>query len=199
MKKLLCCLLCLLMAGTACAGEFGQSYELFESYYAENILFINANTGRHLLPHTATRDYDNNGRRIYRYTGGALSAEVHLDDLAEMIAMCQITLTAPSHMPYGSPAHNDFNTAGYHSYALLMAMSTAPTALERYALVTEVNAALALGEPYQTNVGDYKLNCTSENGVATLRFENALLMDDGLPDETDETEVPDEEEGDYIG
>lgn len=195
MRKLLCVLMLLCLLSTAAAEDFGRTYKSFEACYAENIVFINENTGRHLLPHTPTRDYDSKGNRLYRIQSGALSVEIHLDDLAEQIASCQIMLTAPENLKYGTSQHHDFNTAGYHSYALIMAMDMSATPYERYALVNRINEGLAASgaDPFQTQVGDYRLTCTSLNGVATMLFENELLMEsEPLPPIEDE-EIPEEE------
>ena len=187
MRKLfaLILLLCAL-TGAAAADDFGQSYDLFQTLYAENVDFINDNTGRHLLPLTFTGAFDEEGERIFVLASGALYAQIKLDDLAEQIAYCQIMLSAPAGMSYGDSLHNDFITSGYHSYALLMAMSKAETAFDRYALVEEVNNGLADNAgAYETQVGDYVLTCTSQDGVATMLFENELLMGTGL-EETEE-------------
>jgi len=185
MRKLLALILLLCaLTGAAAADDFGQSYDLFQALYAENVDFINQNTGRHLLPLTFSGEFDGEGDRIYVLNSGALAAEIKLDDLAEQIAYCRITLTAPSGMSYGDSLHNDFTTSGYQSYALLMAMSGAPTPHERYALVEEVNTGLAANAgAYETQVGDYVLSCTSQNGAAIMLFENELLMGTGLETE----------------
>lgn len=204
MKKCLCLLLGLMLYASA-AFALGQSYVQFENAYAENVLLINASVGLHLLPHTPSRDYDEGGNRIYRYQGQALAAEMHMDKLNNQIMQCKMTLTAPKDMPYGSTAHRNFEVEGYQFYALVMAMDEAPTAAERYALVGRINEALAAsgGEATELAVGDYRLTCTSADGVATLLFENALLLDepkDETPavDEGDEDDKG-EEEGSYIG
>ena len=194
--------LCLL-ASWAAADDFGRSYRTFEELYAQNVSFINENTGRHLLPHSTTRDYDSEGKRLYRIENGALSVEIHLDDMAEQIASCRITLTAPANMKYGDSQHYDFTTSGYHSYALMMAMHDGETPAQRYELVTEVNAGLAASSAglYETQVGDYRLKCNSANGVATLLFENELLLsslEPIVPQEPDEEE-PENEEDEFLG
>lgn len=190
MRRLLACILLLCaLTGAAAADDFGQSYDLFQSLYADNVDFINANTGRHLLPLSFEGTFDGEGERIYVLASGALSAEIYLDDLASQIASCRITLTAPSGMTYGDSLHNDFTTSGFHSYALLMAMHGSGDAAQRYQLVEEVNDGLAANAGvYETQVGDYRLSCRSENGVATMLFENELLLNTGL--ETAEGEAP---------
>lgn len=181
MRKLiaLCLLLCAL-SGAAAADDFGQNYDLFQSLYAENVSFMNQNTGRHLLPHDFTASFDAEGQRIYVIASGALYAEIYLDDMASQIASCKITLQAPEGMSYGDSKHADFTVSGYHSYALIMAMHDAKHAAERYRLVEEINAGLAAGSSYETQVGDYRLTCTSEGSAATMLFENELLMGKGL-------------------
>lgn len=195
MRKLLALILLLCaLSGAAAADDFGQSYIDFQTLYAENVHFINENTGRFLLPLDFSGEFDAEGERIYVISSGALQMEIKLDDLAEQIAYCHISLTAPADMTYGDSKHNDFTVSGYHSYALLMAMSKAETALERYRLVEEVNAGIAENAGlYETQVGDYRLKCLSANGTATMRFENELLMGTGLEntaeEETAEAEI----------
>ena len=185
MCKLLALILLLCaFTGAAAADDFGQSYDRFQTLYAENVAFINQNTGRHLLPLNLTGTFNSEGERIYVLISGALDVEIQLDDLAQQIAYCRITLTAPAGMSYGDSQYNDFTASGYHSYALLMAMSKASTAYERYALVEEVNGGLsAHAGAYETQVGDYALTCTSHNGTAVMLFENELLMGSGLETE----------------
>ena len=202
MRKLLCLLLCLFLTGAAAEGTPGRTYETFGDAYAENIVFINENTGRHLLPHTPTRDYDKDGNRLYRIDKGALSVVIRMDDLAETIDTCQITLSAPPDMKYGSTQHNDFNTAGYHSYALIMAMDESAAPYERYALVTRISEGLAATTTgiFETQVGDYHLSCTSANGIATMLFENELFRktEPIIPAEDDAEEIPSEED-EFLG
>ncbi len=190
MRKLIAMLLLLCaLTGAAAADDFGQNYDLFQALYAENVSFINENTGRHLLPHSLTATFDAEGRRIYVIASGALYTEIYLDDLASQIASCRITLQAPENMSYGDSRHADFTVSGYHSYALIMAMHGAGTAAERYRLVEEINAGLAAnGGTYETQVGDYRLTCTSEGGAATMLFENELLMVHTI--ETEEENAP---------
>ena len=167
----------LLLAQCACAEGIGQTYKAFEASYAENVVFINDNTGRMLLPHSLERDYDARGKRMYRIARGALAMEMHMDESGERIARCLITLTAPEHMSYGDLTHTDFATSGYHSYALLMAMDQAATPYERYSTVERVNWGIKQnGGAFETQVGDYTLSCKTEGGVATLEFTCDVLL-----------------------
>lgn len=192
MRKVIGCLLLLcLLAGAAAAEDFGQSYDRFQTLYAENVTFINENTGRFLLPLDFEGDFNSDGVRIYVLANAMLTAEVLLDDMASQIASLQITLTAPEGMTYGDSQHSDFTVSGYHSYALLMAMSNSQDPVERYRLVEEVNDGLATGGGnYETQVGDYRLTCTSGNNVACMRFENSLLMTTGVETEDADEETP---------
>lgn len=208
---LLALLLCLWLPAAQAAPK-GQTYDAFLASYAENVSFMNENTGRHLLPLVFTRSTsdEGGGHREYVLLGDVLSATVRLDAVNGAIEMCRITLTAPADLTYGSAAYNDFSTSGYHSYALLMAMSTAATPLERYQLVQAVNGGLAAGNEYITQEGAYRLTCIREGTAATLTFENPDAIDTPAPtpevedddaaepDVTEEKDVYGEDEG-YIG
>lgn len=190
MRRMLCLVLALLLClpALAAAEGIGQTYKQFESSYAENIVFINDNTGRMLLPHSLVRDYDSSAKRFYYINSGALWMDMHMDDSGERIASCRVTLTAPADMSYGDVAYTDFATAGYHSYALLMAMDTAATAQERYSVVELINWGIKQhGGTFETTVGDYTVTCTSANGVATIVFECDMLMP---RQEEEETTLP---------
>lgn len=190
MRRFLATLLLLCVLTGAAADDFGQSYHHFQTLYASNVDFINTNTGRHLLPLSFTSAFDGQGKCVYVLDSGALSVRIQLDDLDSQIASCLITLTAPAGMSYGDSAYGDFTTSGYQSYALLMAMSKNDAALERYALVEEVNNGLAAnGGLYETQVGDYRLTCQSQDGVATMLFENELLLSTGLETEDEAPSV----------
>lgn len=163
----------------ACAAS-GQSYDAFIEAYSENLTFINENTGRYLLPLVITRSGANEGggHRVYQLYGDVLSAVIRMDATNSAIESCQIMLTAPADMSYGSAVHNDFTISGYHSYALLMAMSTAAEPYERYSLVEEVNAGLAASADglFTSQVGAYRLTCTRADSSVTMLFENADVV-----------------------
>ena len=131
-----------LLLASACAEGIGQTYKAFEASYAENVVFINANTGRMLLPHTLQRDYDDHGKRMYRINRGGLAVEMHMDESGERIARLIVSLTAPDNMQYGDTIYSDFATAGYHSYAILMAMDSAQQPADRYSVVERVNQGI---------------------------------------------------------
>lgn len=202
----LCCLLLLLcLARPAAASISGRGYEDFEACYADNLSFINDNTGRHLLPLVLAKGDANadGGHRMYQLIGDVLSVSIRLDQTNEIIERCQIVLTAPAGMSYGTAEYNDFATSGYHSYALLMAMHTAADPAVRYGLVTAVNEGLAAGEgSYSTQVGVYSLQCTQEGNVATITFENTLAATpepQATPGEGEDSEMDGNEEDVYIG
>ena len=187
MKKLFAFVLVLgLLLSAACAEGIGQTYKAFEASYAENIVFINENTGRMLLPHTLQRDYDDRGKRMYRINRGGLAVEMHMDESGERIARLIVTLTAPENMQYGDTIYSDFATAGYHSYAILMAMDSAQQPVDRYSVVERVNWGIKhTGGLFETDVGDYALVCRSEGNTATLTFTSSIL----LPDHPEEEEI----------
>ena len=85
MRKLLifcCCLLLILTclpAGMA-ATISGRGYEDFELCYADNLDFINQNTGRHLLPLVLAKGEANadGGHRMYELLGDVLRVTIRL-------------------------------------------------------------------------------------------------------------------------
>lgn len=183
MRKLL--IFCCLLASLACLSRAsaatisGRGYEDFEASYADNLTFINENTGRHLLPLVLAKGDANadGGHRMYELLGDVLRVSIRLDQSNKVIEKCEIVLTAPPGMSYGTSEYNDFTTSGYHSYALLMAMHTAADPAVRYGLVTAVNDGLLAGEgAYATQVGVYTLNCMRADNMATLTFENTLAV-----------------------
>ena len=190
----ICLTILLAFCLSAAAAGVGLTYDEFVECYTENVLFINANTGRHLLPHTLQRDYDADAKRFYHVQSGALSMEMHMEESGTQIASCTITLTAPDGMSYGDALYNDFTTSGYHSYAMLMALSPASTPAERYALVEEVNTGLAQNEgSYETYAGDYRLTCTNAGNTVTLLLENELFIRTFAEEEPGETAQPEVE------
>lgn len=187
MKKLFAFLLsAALLLTSACAEGIGRTYKAFEASYAENIVFINENTGRMLLPHTLQRDYDDHGKRMYRINRGGLAVEMHMDESGERIARLIVTLTAPENMQYGDTIYSDFATAGYHSYAILMAMDSSEQPVDRYSVVERVNWGVKhTGGLFETDVGDYSLVCRSEGNTATLTLTSAILQ----PERPEEEEI----------
>lgn len=171
--------LSLLLTGSASGARAasGLNYDDFIKSYSENITFINDNTGHYLLPLVITKTGANEGggHRVYQLYGDVLSAVIRMDATNSSIESCQIVLTAPADMSYGSAAYNDFTVSGYHSYALLMAMSTASEPYERYSLVEEVNAGLAASDNglFTSQIGAYRLTCTRGENSVTMLFENA--------------------------
>ncbi len=185
--------LLMLTAATSCAETVtGLTYDRFMETYAENLDFINDNANRHLLPLIpAKRDAGwGDGREYHEIFGDVLSLVIRTEPISEIIESCQITLTAPADMAYGSPVHRDFTTSGYQSYAMLMAMDPGATAYERYQLVTDVEAGLAGGAVFQKQIGVYVLDAASLDGTVTLLFSNTTALPTPSPVPT-ETPVPD--------
>ena len=203
MRKWFALLLCLMffLINTASAESIsGLSYEAFLANYADNLNFINDNASRHLLPLIpAKRDAGwGDGRLFYEIFGDVLSLTIRTNDTGLLIEECTISLTAPPDMSYGSTLHRDFTTSGYQSYGMLMAMSPAETALDRYQMVSEVENGLATGNGvYHKQVGVYSLDAASMDGTVTIVFTNSTAKPtpSPIPSETPEpTATPEPEE-----
>ena len=217
MRKCLTLLLLLCLLCPAALAESQQPYDTFLGYYQADVDFINDNTGRRLLPLVLTTEGVEGNYRLYRLYGDVLSATVRTQGSGKNIVMCQIVLAAPEGMQYGDAAYNDFVISGYHSYALLMAMSPAQTAQERYDLVQMVNNGMKQGDSYQRQVGAYKLTSVRDGSTVTITlmtpaYEEETATPTPVPSETPmpveedgQTPAPDTddfdsgEEGDFIG
>lgn len=162
----------------------GQNYATFEAYYKDDISFINENTGRHLLPKDLSMlALGDNGRVQYTYYDDALNVTVAVD--AEgIIETCEIRLLMAEGMTYGNSLYLDFITAGYHSYAFIMAMHMSSEVSGRYLLVQEISTALEDNSGfYQRQLGSYTVSCTRVIGEgAVFTFTNNGLA----PAATDE-------------
>lgn len=159
--------------GTALAADETDNrieYQKYINCYSDNIIFINNNTGRSLLPLVFSSGETENELRVYRIYGDVLSATVKTKGTSRGIVWLQIILTAPKNMVYGDQTYKDFVTSGYHSYALLMGMNASSDPLVRYALVTAVNNGLSQNDLYEDRVGDYKLLCERKDNQVILTF-----------------------------
>ena len=213
MKKLGLWLLCLCLLPLGALAESEQPYDTFLGYYQADVDFINENTGRKLLPLVLTTEGVEGRYRLYRLYGDVLSVTVRTQGSGRSIVMCQIVLTAPDGMQYGDSAYNDFVISGYHSYALLMAMSPAQEAQERYDLVDLVNNGMKQGDSYERQVGAYHLTSRREGNAVTITFmtpayEEMITTPTPEPQETPgptdgqpavEDDFDGGEEGDYRG
>ena len=193
MKRMLTALLLLLLTPAFALALTGQSYTTFDAYYRENITFINDNDNRHLLPMVLSQSAsgDRDGRTLYELIGDVLSVTVTADS-AGVVEECEIRLTAPQGLAYGTTLYNDFAISGYHSYAFLMAMDVNEDPATRYALVTDVVEGMRAQEgSYTRQLGAYTLTCSRENTTAVLAFRNnGVPVETPVPDVT-ETPAPD--------
>ncbi|MCE5343838.1 MAG: hypothetical protein LLF96_09720 [Eubacteriales bacterium] len=202
MKRILIPLLVLLLLMPACAFALtGQSYAVFDSYYQEDVAFINKNDNRYLLPMVLSRSSGNgdDGRSYYELIGDVLTVTVTVD-ITGVIEACEIRLTAPANMTYGDSVYNDFAISGYHSYAYLMAMDAGTDPAVRYALVTDVVEGLKNNDGvYTRQLGVYTLACTRSGDAAVLSFTNnsvpgvTPVPDPGATPDPDATSAPDNE------
>ncbi len=152
----------------------GQTYSTFETYYKEDVSFINANTGRHMLPRDLSRmDLSDSGRVQYTYYDEALNVTIAVD-AAGIIETCEIRLLIPEGMVYGNSLYLDFVNAGYHSYAFIMAMHMSSEVSGRYLLVQEISRALEDNSGfYERQLGSYTVTCTRVIGEgAVFTFTN---------------------------
>lgn len=182
MKRFTTLVLALALLVPACASALtGQSYATFIENYDANVTFINQNDNRHLLPLllSARKSTQNDGRVYYDLIGDVLNVTVttNIDDVIEE---CEVRLTAPAGMTYGSIVYNDFAISGYHSYAFLMAMDSNSEPAKRYELVSDVVQGMKDNNgAYTRQLGVYTLTCSREGNMAILDFQN-----DGVPTET---------------
>ncbi len=201
MKRITALLLVLFLFAPACALALtGQSYATFDSYYQEDVSFINKYAGRHMLPMVLSKSNSTSGdgRTYYELIGDVLTVNVTVD-INSVVETCEIRLTAPAGMSYGDSAYEDFAVSGYHSYAFLMAMVAATDAADRYALVTQVEQGLVDGGgAYVCQTGAYTLTCAQSDGTAVLSFQNNGVATDTPapdPDATPDPDTTDEPEG----
>lgn len=214
MRKRFWLLMMILFLLTAHAlAESRQPYDTFLGYYQADVDFINDNTGRRLLPLVLTTEGVQDNYRLYRLYGDVLDVTVRTQGSGKEIVMCQISLTAPDGMQYGDSVYKDFEISGYHSYALLMAMSPAQTAQERYDLVTLVNNGMKQGDSYERQVGAYHLTSVREGGNVTITlmppaYEESIATPTPTPETTpapsglpveDDDGFDNSEGGDYLG
>lgn len=175
MKRLTALVLACALLVPACAFALtGQNYTAFDESYKANVAFINENDNRHLLPMVLSqrKSQENDGRMYYDLVGEVLNVIVTVDSTG-VIEECEIRLTAPTGLEYGSSDYNDFAISGYHSYAFLMAMDTNTDPAKRYELVTDVVQGMKDSNgAYTRQLGAYTLTCTRVDNTAVLNFFN---------------------------
>ena len=161
----------------------GQSYKTFDEYYKADVTFINDNDSRHLMPMLLSQRSSgkNDGQVFYDLIGDVLNVTVTVDSNG-VIEECEIRLTAPANMAYGSSEYNDFTISGYHSYAFLMAMDPNTEPAKRYELVPDVVQGMKDGNgSYTRPMGAYTLTCTRIDQMAVLNFMNNGVVVDTTP------------------
>ena len=188
MKRLLAfALFCALLLPAAALALTGQSYTTFVTYYKDNVHFINENDNRHLLPMVLSQrsSGDNDGRIYYDLMGDVLTVSV-ITDQTGVIEQCEIRLTAPQGMTYGTSVYNDFAISGYHSYSFLMAMDVSAEPEKRYKLVSDVVEGMKNQDgAYTRQLGVYTLTCTRIDNMAVLNFQNnGVAVETPVPDPT---------------
>jgi hypothetical protein len=206
-RRFLAALLVIFWLPAGALALTGQNMPTFETYYKDNISYINSNTGRHMLPLTLeTLDLSDNGRMQYSTYSDALHVTITAD-AAGIVETCDIRLLVLEGMVLGNSLYQDFTTAGYHSYAFIMAMHVSAEPSSRYLLVQEISTALKDNFGfYERQLGAYTITCTrviGEGAVFTFTNNGLAPAQTGEPaDEADEQDVPtviDEDEGANIG
>ena len=205
MQKKCLILIILLLIPTIAFAQFvtGQTYDVFLKKYAENMTFINQNTQRRLLPLTLTTpDFaESDGRSYYNIEGEILSANIYTSRGSDVIEYAQFILTAPSLMQYGDALHAEFVNAGYHCYALLMAMHSSDDVVTRYSLIQTIEDVFNEGTSTSLlQLGVYSLSCEKVENVATFTFTNTSLVSPTPSPEPEtepeiEYELPEENHG----
>ena len=175
----------------ACASALtGQSISVFETYYREDINYINNAVGRHLLPKDlAVLDLQDNGRTQYYYYDDALHITV-TTDREGIIETCEIRLLYPEGAAPGNSLELDYYTASYHSLAYIMAMHMSTEVSGRFLLVEEIRSALEKNHgAYERSLGSYAISCVSVNGEgAVFTFTNNGLTPSQAVETTEETD-----------
>ena len=189
-----------LLLPAAALALTGQNISTYLAYYKDDVAFLNENTGRHLLPVTLEELPLDNGRTQYSSYSETLHVTIRTD--AEgTIETCEIRLLIPEGMEYGNSLHRDFITAGYHSYAFIMAMHASAEPSSRYLLVQEISAALEDNFGYyERQLASYTVTCTRVIGEgAVFIFSNNGIFNPDIPggQETPEPIVDDDEASNY--
>ncbi|HPJ01422.1 MAG TPA: hypothetical protein PKU80_01090 [Candidatus Limiplasma sp.] len=155
----------------------GQTFSTFQTYYRENVSFINDNEGRHMLPiELSMADLNDNGRKQYSVYSVALNVTVTVDGEG-IIETCEIRLIYPEGAQQGNSLYLDYVTAQYHSLAFIMAMHVSPTPDSRYFLADEIRNELRNNfGAYERQLGSYTISCVSVAGEgAVFTFTNNSL------------------------
>jgi len=196
-------LLCWLPAGALALT--GQSVSTLQTYYKEDITYLNDLTGRHLLPKDLTElNLNDNGRTQYSYYDSVLQVTIAADATG-IIESCEIRLLYPEGAAEGNSLYLDYATASYHSLAFIMAMHVSSEVSSRFLLVQEIASAMEENNgTYDRQLGSYSVSCIkvvgegavftfTNNGLKTTQTEETAEPADGgeqdVPVENDTTDV----------
>lgn len=185
-------ILCTLLPAYALALT-GQSISTFETYYQEDITYLNDITGRHLLAKDLlTLNLNDNGRTQYYYYDDTLQVTLAAD-ASGIIESCEIRLLWPENAEEGNSLYLGYVTSSYHSIAFIMAMHVSSDVDSRYLLAEEIRSKLADNYgAYERQLGSYSISCVSVVGEgAVFTFTNNGLST--VVDTTDETTTTDEQ------
>jgi len=208
MKKLripfLAALLLFLWLPAAALAMTGQSIANYQTYYQEDITYINGSAGRHMLPKDLDiLDLDESGRRQYSYSDDTLHVTITADPMG-IIETCEIRLLYPEGAAEGNSLYMDYVASNYQSIAFLMAMHVSAEASSRFLLADEIRAALQDNHGvYNRQLGSYAISCVSvigEGAVFTFTNNGLTPAETETPAGGEETPaVTEEDEGANVG
>lgn len=182
----------------------GQSISAYQTYYKENVAYINGIAGRHMLPKELTAlELDEGGRVQYAYADGVLQVTL-ATDAAGIIETCEIRLLYPEGAAEGNSLYMDYVAASYQSIAFIMAMHVSPEASGRFLLADEIKTEMERNNgAYDRQLGSYSISCVKAIGQgAVFTFTNnglAPAQTQAPADGEEPTAVPDGDEGANVG
>lgn len=208
-RRLAAAALLLLWLPAGALALTGQSFSTFQTYYREDISFINDVEGRHQLPiELETLDLNDNGRTQYQSYSDALNVTIAVD-AAGIIERCEIRLLFPKGAAEGNSLYLDYIAANYQSIAFIMSMNTASTPDSRFLLAKEIRSALEDNfGAYERQLGSYTISCVSvvgegavftftNNGLAPAATEEPAGADAPADEQNTPTEINEDEAANY--
>ncbi len=188
-RRILAAVLLLILIPVSAPALTGQNISIFETYYKEDVTYINNTIGRHLLPKDLIElDLDDTGHMQYFYYDNELQVTVVADEEG-IIESCEIRLLYPEGAVQGNSLYMDFVTASYHSLAYIMAMHISAEVSSRFLLADEIAKELEknLGA-YKRQLGAYSISCVKVVGEgAVFTFTNNGLAAQTTAEPTGET------------
>ncbi len=197
-RRILAAALALLLLPATALALTGQSISAYQTYYKENVTYLNDIAGRHMLPKDlSVLELDEGGRTQYAYTDSILQVTLTADE-AGIIETCEIRLLYPEGAVEGNSLYMDYVAASYQSIAFLMAMHVSAEASGRFLLADEIKTEMAKNNgAYDRQLGSYSISCVKVVGQgAVFTFTNNGLAPAQTQAPADGEEPPAVTEGD---